>query len=72
MFIVVCLLQQYGRTVKGPLCILQREAWQMIPDIIIYGFHLSYKWNDLLAVCSKCCPKRVIPPPVERYKRSGG
>lgn len=33
--------QQYGAQIKGPLCILLREAWQLIPGIIIYGFHLS-------------------------------
>lgn len=53
--------------VKGPLCILKREAWQLIPGVIIYGLNLS-----------TICPvipqkaKKVMPPPVDRYKGSRG
>ena len=35
--------QQYGEKVKGQPCILQREEWQLIPGIIMYGFHLGCK-----------------------------
>lgn len=62
--------QQYGVLLKGPLCILQREAWQLIPGVIIYVFHLSYKWHNMHAACLKCCPREVLSPPVVRYKRS--
>lgn len=43
--------QQYGALLKGALCILQREAWQLIPGVIIYSFHLGYKWHNLHAAC---------------------
>lgn len=65
--------QQYAKKLKGPFCIQQRDAWQLIPGIIIYCLHLDYKWHDVHGTCSKHCLKtKVTPPPVDGHKRSGG
>ena len=74
-FIVVdsnVYFQQYGEQVKGALCILQREARQLIPSVIIYGFHLDYKWQDLDGAQNAGPKKKVMPPPVDGYNGSGG
>ncbi len=54
--------QQYGEEVKDHF-VFYRETWKLIQGVIIYGFHLSYKWHNLHG---------VLPLPADRYKRSGG